>query len=66
MDVFGLGSDKNLDPILHYVLDENCAYQLQQDGYYPSYIMPDNWISYQTSCDIELPHVLCGKKHKVI
>ena len=66
MDVFGLGSDKNLEPILHFVLDENCACKLRKDGYFPSCVMPDNWVSYQTSCDIQMPHVLSGKKNKVI
>ena len=66
MDVFGLGSDKNLNPILHFVLDEKCACQLHKDGYFPSCVMPENWVSYERSYDIQLPHVLSGKKKKVI
>ena len=33
MDVFGIGHDTEQEPLLHYVLDEKCANELNNNGY---------------------------------
>ena len=56
MDVFGLGKDDNLDPALHFVLDEECAFKLSSKGLLPQLQRPSSWRKYETTLDIVLPH----------
>ena len=65
MDVFGLGKDANLDPSLHFVLDEECASKLLEKGLVPQLQRPNSWRKYDTTLNIVLPHELKNTTVKV-
>ena len=65
MDVFAIGHDTKQEPLLHYVLDEKCAKELNNNGYKPQMDMPADWISYEKELIITLPHVINQQNKKV-
>ena len=65
MDVFGLGKDDNLEPTLHFVLDEECASELSSEGVSPQLFRPTSWSKYERTFDIVLPHDFKNNSVKV-
>ena len=64
MDVFSLGAEESIRPALHYVVNDECASQLMENGIFPSMDLPANWSRKHTNVSIILPHLLKDKSMK--
>ena len=62
MDGIGLGAEDNLDARWHYVIDEEYAGLIRDEGFHPKLNMHNNWKVQEYSMKIATPHSL--KKEK--
>ena len=65
MDVFALGKDKELAPVIHYVLDEENANELASSGIFPCVKVPQSWQHFKRVITITLPHSIFDEETTV-